>query len=128
MEYPAIIALLAIVQYFYFGMGVSRARIREGVKAPAIQGGETFERHFRVQQNTLEVLIMLLPALWIFSHYVSPTWGAGLGAVYLVGRFLYASAYVRRPASRGLGFGLSMAPIAVLILGGLVGAVLSLVR
>ena len=60
-----------------------------------------FERLFRVQQNTLEQLMVFLPALYLFSHYFSPVVAAALGVVYLIGRELYASTMSRtRPNAR----------------------------
>ena len=79
-------------------MKVGGARGRYGVKAPAIIGNEIFERHFRVQQNTLELLVILLPGLYLFSRYFSPFVAAGLGLVYLIGREIYALSYVKDPA------------------------------
>ncbi|MGI9246239.1 MAG: MAPEG family protein [Steroidobacteraceae bacterium] len=122
MKYVAIVALLALLQYAYFIVEVGRARGRFGVHAPAVTGNEVFERYFRVQQNTLELLVVLLPALWLFALYVSTTWSALLGLVYLVGRMLYFMAYVKDPAKRGPGFGLTMLPILALLVGALIGA------
>lgn len=123
MPYVTIITVLALLQFFWFGLAVGRARAKYNVPAPAMSGNEVFERHFRVHMNTLEQLVMFLPALWIFAHSVNPTWAAGLGAVYLVGRFIYAASYVRDPKSRGIGFGLTFLPIAVMLVWGLVLAV-----
>lgn len=114
---------LALVQFMYFGFRVGGARGKFGVKAPAVSGHETFERYFRVQQNTLELLIVLLPALPMFAYYVSPPWAVGLGVVYLIGRFVYSFGYVADPAKRNVGFGLSFLPIAALLIGGLIGAI-----
>jgi glutathione S-transferase len=128
MEFVAIVALLALLQYIWFAVLVGQARGKYGVNGPAVTGHPVFERYFRVQMNTLELLIALLPGLWLFAHYVSPTWSAVLGAVYLVGRFLYLRSYVSDPARRGAGFGLSMLPILALLLGALAGAGLALLR
>jgi glutathione S-transferase len=119
---------LAMLQYLYFGIAVGGARGRYGVKAPAISGHEVFERYFRVQMNTLELLVVLLPALGLFALYISPQWAAGLGGVYLIGRFLYFFAYVKDPATRSAGFGLSFVPIAILLLGGIGGAIAALIK
>ncbi|HXQ64036.1 MAG TPA: MAPEG family protein [Steroidobacteraceae bacterium] len=113
---------LALIQYQYFGFQVGRARTRFGVKAPAVTGNEPFERYFRVQQNTLELIVVLVPALPLFAYYVSARWAAGLGAVYLIGRIVYSIGYIKDPAKRGPGFGLSFLPIVLLLLGGIVGA------
>lgn len=125
MKYVSIVGLLALLQYVYFGVAVGRARKQYNVPAPAVTGHEMFERYFRVQQNTIELLVPFLPALWLFALYASASWAVVLGAVYLLGRVLYYQAYVRDPPKRELGFGLSMLPILVLVVGALVGALLA---
>lgn len=122
MPFTEIITLLALVEYLVFGMLVGKARGQYGVKAPAVTGHELFERAYRVQMNTLELLVLFLPALWLASRYFSTTWTAGLGAVFLIGRIVYARAYVRDPARRSLGFALSMLPTMALLAMGFLGA------
>jgi glutathione S-transferase len=81
-----------------------------------------------VQYLAFGFLVAFLPALWLASRYWSPTWMAAIGAVYLVGRMLYRNSYVKDPASRGLGFMLTIAPTAVLLVATLVGLGLSVLR
>ena len=121
-----LVTLCALIEYFVFGGLVGWARGKYGVKAPAISGHEVFDRYFRVQQNTLELLIVFVPALWIAAQYWNPTWIAAIGAVYLIGRLVYLRGYVSDPATRSLGFGLSAVPIILLIVAGVVGAVCAL--
>ena len=121
-----IVTALALLQFIVFGFKVGRARGRYGIKAPAISGNETFERHFRVQQNTLEQLIVFLPGLYLFSHYYSPLVAAVIGVIYLIGREVYSMTYVKDPAKREIGYGLTFLPTVVLVLGGLFGAVRAL--
>src|ERR1700690_2629946 len=121
MAYVDIVTALAVLQFIVFGFRVGAGRGRYGVKAPAITGNEIFERLFRVQQNTLEQLIVFLPALYLFSRYFNPLWAAGLGVVYLVGREIYAATYVKDPAKRSLGFGLTFLPAVTLVAGSLIG-------
>ena len=123
-----IVTAVALLQYIYFGALVGSARGKYGVSAPAITGHEMFERYYRVQMNTLELLIVFLPALWLAARYWSPAGMAALGAVYVAGRFVYLKAYVKDPASRSLGYGLSIGPALVLLLAGLVGAALAAVK
>ena len=123
MPFVAIVTVLALLQFFWLSVQVARARGRYGVAAPATTGHELFERHFRVQMNTLEQLMLFLPALWVFAAYVSALWAAALGAVFILGRAIYAISYVRDPKSRGLGFGLTALPIFVMLIGILVWAV-----
>jgi glutathione S-transferase len=128
MAYVDIVTALALLQFVLFAMQVGRAREKYGVRAPAVSGNENFERLFRVQQNTLEVLIVFIPGLYLFARYVSPLWAAGLGAVYLIGRQIYSASYAKDPKSRSAGFGLSFLPTLILLAGGLIGVVVSLVR
>ena len=118
---------LALLQYFVFGGLVGKARVQSGVEAPAVTGDPVFERYYRVHYNTLEQLIMFIPAMLMFGHYISPLWAAILGIVYLIGRTVYLRAYISEPAKRGAGFGLSMLPIVIMLLGGVGGAVWSVV-
>ena len=118
-----LIVALALLQFFAFATAVGRAREKYNVPAPATAGNEVFERYFRVQMNTLELLVMFVPGIWIFGFYVSAWVAAGLGAVYLVGRCFYYFAYVKDPRRRSLGYGLSAGPVAALVIGALVGAV-----
>lgn len=123
MPFVAIVTVLALLQFFWLSFQVATARGRYGVAAPATTGHEVFERHFRVQMNTLEQLVMFLPALWIFATYVSPLWAAALGVVFIIGRAIYALSYVRDPKSRSLGFGLTAFPTLALLIGSAVWAV-----
>jgi glutathione S-transferase len=127
MAYVDIVTALALLQFIVFGFKVGKARELYGVKAPAVAGNATFERYFRVQQNTLEQLIVFLPGLYLFSRYFNPLVAAALGVVYLIGREVYAATYVKDPAKRGAGFGLTFLPAVVLLLGGLIGAVRQLI-
>jgi glutathione S-transferase len=116
-----LIIVLALLQYLFFGVLVGRARTRCGVIAPAVTGDPVFERHYRVQMNTLELLVIFLPAVWIASAYIAPLWIAVLGALYLAGRFLYLRGYVRAAEKRSLGLGLSALPILILLAIDLIG-------
>ena len=122
MPYIDIVTALALIQFTVFGFKVGSARGRFGVKAPAITGNETFERYFRVQQNTMELLVVFVPGLYLFSHYFSPLIAAALGVIYLIGREVYAASYVKDPAKRSAGYGLSFLPAVILLVGGLIGA------
>jgi len=124
MNYVHVIAVLAIAQFLYFGIMVGRARGKYGVDAPATSGHEMFDRAFRIQMNTLELLVCFLPALLLAGAYWPGTTIAAIGAVYLVGRFLYARSYTKDPASRGPGFALSVLPIFALMGAAGLGAVL----
>jgi glutathione S-transferase len=120
-----LLLVLVLLQYVHFSVLVAQARVTYAVKAPAISGNETFERYYRVQMNTLELLILLIPGVWLASKYIPAYWVAGLCGIYLLGRLVYLRAYVADPGKRSLGFLLSFAPIIVLLLTGLYGSVRS---
>ena len=122
VNFVHVVAVLAILQFFLFGVLVGRARKRHGVKAPAMSGHELFERAFRVHMNTLEQLVGFLPALLLASMYWPDAIVASIGAVYLAGRFLYRHLYLADPASRSPGFLLTVIPTFTLLGATLVGA------
>ena len=122
MEPVYIVIALALLQFFVFGGLVGRARVKSGIDAPAVTGDPIFERYHRVHYNTMEQLIVFIPSILLFGKYVSPLFAAGLGAIFIIGRIVYLRAYIADPASRGPGFGLTMLPTFILLLGGLGGA------
>jgi glutathione S-transferase len=121
MQLVAIVIVLALLEFVVFGMLVGRARATYGVKAPAMSGQDIFDRYFRVHYNTMELLVVFVPSIWLFGLYVSPQWGAGLGAIYLVGRIVYFRSYIADPARRSMGFSVSVMPVLVLLIGALLG-------
>jgi glutathione S-transferase len=122
MPYVHAVMLMMLMQFFYFGILVGRARGRLGVPAPATTGDPVFERYYRVHYNTLEQLVIALPSMLLFASYVSAPVAAGLGLVFISGRFVYLRGYVADPARRGMGFGISMLPVMIMLVGALVGA------
>lgn len=126
MAYVTIVAMLALLQFVYLGLQVGRARGQFGVEAPATTGNEMFERVYRIHINTLEQLVVFLPALYAFASYVHPIWAAGLGILYVVGRAVYAAGYRADPKKRGTGMMLTFIANIALVLGGLIGAGLTL--
>jgi glutathione S-transferase len=124
MDLVAFVAGLALIEYYVITMQCGRARGRLGVAAPAISGNPEFERYLRVQYNTIEQLVIFLPALFGFAWFASPGWAAVLGIVFIVGRALYARGYVQDPAKRGPGFGLTLLANTVLLLGATLGALI----
>jgi hypothetical protein len=122
MELVSVVIGLALAEYFYFVMKCGQARGRLGVPAPTTTGVPEFERIFRVQYNTIEQLVIFVPAMVLFGRYVSPPGAAALGLVFILGRALYARGYLSDPGRRGPGFLLSILSNALLLVGGTVGA------
>jgi len=126
MPYVAIVTVLALLEFMWLMARVGKARAQFGIVAPATTGNDIFERHFRVQMNTVEQLILFLPSLWIFARFIAPLWAAAFGLVFILGRAIYAISYVRDPKSRSLGFGLTALPTFIMMIWILVWAVRAL--
>jgi glutathione S-transferase len=124
----SLVTALALLAYFVFTINVGRARFKYSVPVPQTTGNPDFERVLRVQQNTLEQLALFLPALWLFSFYVSEIWGAAIGTIWIIGRIAYAWGYYQAAEKRGLGFAISSLSSIVLLLGSLIAIILYLVR
>ena len=124
--FPAFVVALALALYVGIFVAVGRARLRHGIKAPAVAGAPEFERVFRVQQNTLEQLVWFVPALWLFALYVSSLWAGLIGLVWVGARAYYAVSYVRNAEARGPGFVVAFASAGVLLIGALIAIVVRL--
>lgn len=115
----SIVTLLALILYFWMGLRVAGARRVSGIAAPAMTGDALLERHLRVQGNTLEWLPIFLPSLWLFALYWSDAIAAAAGAVWILGRIVYALGYVADPKKREAGFLIQALAAAVLLFGAL---------
>ena len=123
MPYVHLVIALALVEFLLFGLAVGRARARYDVPAPATSGNPAFERYFRVQMNTLEQLVIFVPSILLFAHYVGAYVAAALGLIFVIGRAIYFQGYTKAAEGRHIGFTLSVVPNVVLLVGGLLGAV-----
>lgn len=123
-----LVTLLALLLLFVVTLNVGRARVKSGIKPPQMSGDPAFERAVRVHQNTLEQIVIFLPALWIFAAVFNPINAAILGAIWILGRILYAWGYYQAAEKRGPGFGISTLATIVLLLGSISGVILQLVK
>jgi len=115
----ALVTLLALLTYFWMGFSVGGARRKSGISAPAMTGDPILERHIRAHYNTLEWLPIFLTSMWLFALYWSDLVAAGLGVIWIIGRILYARAYVADPGKRETGFIIQALATAVLLFGAL---------
>ena len=121
MDHATLIVLLALLQYVWFTARVGISRGKYGVNAPACEGDEAWNCLFRVQQNTMEQLIVFVPATYAFAIYLSEIWVLVPGLAFLIGRFLYSAEYTKDPKSRTPGMAITLLANVVLVLGGLFG-------
>lgn len=127
METATLIVMLVLVEYIYFTMRVGLNRDKLGIDAPKTTGDERFERLFRVQQNTMEQLIIFIPATYAFAIYVSETWVWLPGALFIIGRFLYSGEYVKEPKTRVPGMAMTLLANAALVIGALISLGIKLI-
>jgi glutathione S-transferase len=127
-HFTALVTCLTIAFYVFVSMQVSRARSAYGVKLPATTGNPDFERVYRVHMNTLEWLPIFLPSLWLFAIYIGDTGAAALGLVWIVGRILYMTGYMKAVEKRGPGFAIQGLACVVLWAGSLGAIVWRLVH
>ena len=128
MIYVTLVTSIMLIQLFVFDIKSGMARDKAGIKAPATTGDETYERRNRIHLNTIELLIIAIPSMWIFANYVHALTAAGLGMVYVLGRVVFSRAYMSDPDKRGTGFMISMLPTIVLMFGGFIGIVVKIVK
>jgi glutathione S-transferase len=122
-HYTAAATLLALLLYAGVSYNVAVARGRFKVKAPAVSGDENFERAYRVQMNTLEQLMFFLPSMWLYAVTLNDIGAAAGGAIWIVGRLIYAFSYVKDPATRSSGFTIAFVAAVGLFLGAAYGVV-----
>ncbi|MCC8980979.1 MAPEG family protein [Bradyrhizobium acaciae] len=122
-HYTAIVTCLAVALYFFLATQVARARIRYGVKLPAITGNADFERIYRIQMNTLEWTPIFLPSLWLFAIYIGDAAAAAVGAIWVIGRIVYFIGYREAVAKRSPGFFIQALAATILWVGAIGGAV-----
>lgn len=126
MESSIALILIALLQYIFFTGRAGFSRGKYSIKAPKTVGNERWERIYRIQQNTMEQLVIFIPGTLIFSAYVSSSWVLIPGILFIVGRHLYSRLYLQSPENRGPGMVLSFLSNIVLVLGGLIGVSLKL--
>ncbi len=115
--WPGLVTVLALALYFVLTFNVGRARSKYGIPVPQMTGNPDFERVLRVHYNTLEQLVFFLPLLWLFSIYVDPIWGSAIGAVWVLGRALYAWGYYQATEKRFPGFAIASMSGLILLIG-----------
>jgi glutathione S-transferase len=121
----AFVTLLDMMVYFAFMFNVGGARKKHKVAAPSTDGPEAFLRVLRVQENTVEQMILHLPLLWIAAYAMDDSFAASLGAVWAFSRILYARGYYDKAKRRTKGFVIGMLVNMVLLAGAMIGTMAS---
>jgi glutathione S-transferase len=124
MKWTAWTTIAALLMYVWVFSNAGKARIKFQVKAPSMDGPTEFLCAQRVHANTLEQIVLFLPLLWMCASFLGDRWAAAGGAVWVLGRVIYALAYYREPSKRAMGFIVSLAANAALMLGAIVGLIM----
>lgn len=123
----ALVSSLAILVTYLALLNAGIGRIKYKIPAPSHDGPDEYVRRVRAHMNTVEHLVMFLPALWTFALVVSPLAAAIIGAIWPVGRFFYIYQYTKDAAKRRLPLYVTMPAVYILILGSIIGTLYRLV-
>lgn len=113
-------SILALFVMSWLTMRVGAARGKYNVTAPATTGHPLFERHYRIQMNSVEQFVMFLPALWLFAAAWGDVYAGLLGAMWSLGRVIYAISYAQAPEKRGPGMMIGFLALIALLGGALI--------
>ena len=80
-------------------------------------GHPMLERAIRVQMNTIESVLLLLPLMWIYAAFGNPKVAALMGVLWIASRIWYAKAYMADPGNRSKAFSAGLLAIVVLFIG-----------
>ncbi len=121
MKLTAWTTLACLLMYIWIFAKVGLARKKFGINAPETQGPVAFLSVLRVQANTVEQLVLFLPALWMCAYFLNDQFSALTGLVWVAGRIIYALGYYQAPEKRSIGFGIASLSTMVLIAGTVAG-------
>ena len=111
---------LAILVSLTTAILVARTRAKVGIHPPVMTGPPELERALRIQANTVEQLVIFVPALWLAALYFQGWIPAALGLVWSLGRILYIPAYLGGK-NRFIGFALTIWPTIILLVLAIIG-------
>lgn len=122
-----LVTILTLLVYIWMVIKVGQARGKHEIQAPETQGPDDFMRVMRVHANTVEGLVLFLPALWLFAAIWGDFLAGVIGVVYPIGRIVYALGYYAEAGKRSAGFMIGFISTVILLLGALVGLLMSVV-
>lgn len=123
----SLVTIVTLLIYFWMARQVGVARGKFDVPAPRTDGPEEFLRVQRVHANTMEGLLLFMPALWLFASAYGDVIAAAIGIFYPIGRIIFAQGYYAAANKRTTGFLIGIAATGILLLGALIAALMSVV-
>ena len=125
MLWIALVVLLALLEFMVFGFLVGSARAAATRYPRRHPRHPVFERTFRVHYNTLEMLVVFIPSIWLFGTYSNPRWVPSSARWF--SRWAALGDRLHSCAGKGeLGAMLSIAALALLLVGALYGVIRAL--
>jgi len=121
MQWTAWATLVSLVVYMWMLANVGKARGKFKIPAPATDGPVEFLSVLRVQANTVEQMVIYFPALWMCAYFYSDRLAAVGGALWAIGRIIYALGYYAEPGKRTLGFTITSFASFALLVGTVIG-------
>lgn len=124
IAYPlaACVTVLTLFVYFWMATQIGKARREHGIQAPADRGPEAFNRVMRAYENTIEMMMLFLPALWLFAITISDFWAGIIGIFFPIGRVLFALGYYQESSKRERGFTIGFVATIILLIGATLGS------
>jgi glutathione S-transferase len=101
---PALVTIGITLLMFFLAFNVGKQRGIHKIDAPAMTGHPMLERAIRVQMNTIEGVLLVLPLMWVYAAFGNPRVAALLGALWIVARIWYSQAYMADPGNRSKAF------------------------
>ena len=114
---PALVTIGITLLMFFLAFNVGKQRGIHKIDAPAMTGHPMLERAIRVQMNTIESVLLVLPLMWIYAAFGNPRIAALMGALWVFSRIWYANAYMADPGNRSKAFTAGMVSIVALFVG-----------
>ncbi len=110
-----IVVGLALAQFVFFCFAVGKARETTRLRRRQPPEMKSSSATSGVQMNTLEAARRARAVILLFGPILRLYLASALGVIYLVGRLIYFTSYVKDPKRRGAGYGLSALPVMVLL-------------
>lgn len=120
-----LVTIICVLVFFWMAIQIGKARVKHSAPAPVMQGPDELMRVLRVHGNTMEGLLMFLPALWIFAALWGDLLAGVIGIVFPIGRVIYALGYYAEAGKRSTGFTIGLISTVVLLIGSLIGLVMA---
>ncbi len=112
--WTGLVTLLTLLVIVILSFQVIRARVKYAIPSPQMTGSDEFMRTLRAHANSVEVVVVFLPLLWMTALATRDEIAAVIGVFWPISRILYASGYYKEAKKRFPGFIMGSVVIAVL--------------